>query len=232
MKTLVVGNAGDADPGFVGDRLESVGFALSAIDREEPGSWPSLAGFDLVVLLGSEWSVYWDRVAREVEAESALALEAHRRGVPVLGICFGAQLLAHAHGGTVQRARRPEIGWHEVLAPTSHAVLAGTWLQWHSDSFIAPAHAETPALSDVGSQALRIGRTFGCQFHPEANEAIVTRWVSGDGVLELASTGATPHELLDRTRTEVVGSEARAHALVDWFLDEVATTTVNVGARN
>lgn len=224
MKALVVSNRGDGDPGYVGERLAQHDFDLVRIDREYPAEWPSLAGVDLLLHLGSDWSVYWEDVSRNVEAESALMGEARRRGVPIFGICFGAQMLAHSLGGSVQRAKRPEVGWLEVLAPSAWEPLAGTWMQWHADVFSAPADAEVLALSDVGPQALRSGRSFGTQFHPEANEAIVTRWMSGEGAVELARLGIAPHDLAESTRRETPRSGPAAWALVDWFLAEVATT--------
>jgi GMP synthase-like glutamine amidotransferase len=231
VKALVVSNRGDSDPGFVGDRLVQLDFALVHVDREYPAEWPSLAGVDLLVHMGSDWSVYWNDIARNVEAESALMNDAQRRGVPIFGICFGAQMLAHSLGGSVQRAKRPEVGWCEVLAPAAYAPLAGTWMQWHADSFSAPASAEVLALSDVGPQAIRSGRSFGTQFHPEANEAIVTRWMSGDGAVELARLGIAPHDLAEATRRETARSGAAAGVLVDWFLAEVASTPMPKTAR-
>jgi len=223
VRALVVGNAGDADPGLVGERLELLGFALSSVAREEPGQWPSLVGADLVLLLGSDWSVYWDGVARQVRAEQELVRESHRRGVPVLGICFGAQLMASALGGTVSRAPRAEIGWCDVLAPPAHAVVGGRWMQWHHDAFSVPPGADVLALSDAGPQAMRMHRCLGVQYHPEANEAIVTRWLSGEGAVELAVNGPSPADLMEQTRTAMPAATEASRALVDWFIDVVAT---------
>jgi GMP synthase (glutamine-hydrolysing) len=224
VRALVVGNRGDSDTGFVGERFTQLDFDLVYLDREYPAEWPTLGGVDLLLHMGSDWSVHWDDVARNVEAESALMNDAQRRGVPIFGICFGAQMLAHSLGGTVQRAKRSEVGWHEVLAPSSYASLAGLWMQWHSDTFSAPASAEVLALSEVGPQALRAGRSFGTQFHPEANEAIVTRWMAGEGAVELAQLGIAPHDLAEVTRRETPRSGPAAWALVDWFLAEIATS--------
>jgi hypothetical protein len=141
-------------------------------------------------------------------------------------------MLAHSLGGTVQRAKRPEIGWCEVLAPQAFAPVAGTWMQWHADVFSAPASVEVVALSDVGPQAIRYGRSFGTQFHPEANEAIVTRWMSGEGAVELARMGISPLDLGDATRRETPRSGPAAGALVEWFLTEVASTPLPKPGRN
>jgi GMP synthase-like glutamine amidotransferase len=161
MRALLIANAGDADAGFVGQRFEEYDFSFAHVVREYPNEWPSIDGIDLVVHLGSNWSVYWDDVSRNVAAESELIREAHRRGIPLFGICFGAQIMAHALGGSAERAKKAEIGWHDVIATPTYKVLAGTWMQWHYDTFSAPAGAQVLALSDAGPQAMQVGRSFG-----------------------------------------------------------------------
>ena len=221
MHALVVANRGDADPGFVGDRFVELGYALARFERETPDAWPGLDGVDLVLMLGSDWSVYWDHIAEWVDAETALVLEAHRRGVPVLGICFGAQLLARAHGGTVTRAPAAEIGWFGVDAAEPGLAGDGPWFQWHADRFQTPPTARLLARNTAAEQAFFLGRSLGVQFHPEVNSRIVERWVRGGGD-ELARHGVDPEVLLARTRAEVGRSGAAAHRLVDWFCEHIA----------
>jgi GMP synthase-like glutamine amidotransferase len=97
-------------------------------------------------------------------------------------------------------------------------------MQWHYDTFTPPAGAEVLGLSDAGPQALRIGRSFATQFHPEANEAIVSSWMSGEGAMELVNVGISPSDLMDETRRQVERSGPAAAGIVDWFLGEVAST--------
>ena len=106
MRALTIANANDADTGLIGDRFREHGYSFDECHREHPGEWPELDGHDLVLLLGSEWSVYWPEVADKVQAEVALLQEAERRGIPVFGICFGNQVMAHAFGGSVVQGRR------------------------------------------------------------------------------------------------------------------------------
>ena len=144
------------------------------------------------------------------------------RGVPVLGICFGAQMLSHACGGVVERGKKTEIGWHDVVAPEVDSVLAGRWMQWHYDSFTAPRGFDVLAINEAGVQAIRRGRSLGVQFHPEANEPIVSKWMSGEGAAELAAAGIAPSSLLDETRRGVERTSVATPKLMDWFLEEVA----------
>lgn len=220
VRALLVANASDADPGFVGERLRHHGWAFDECHRERPAEWPALGGHDLVLLLGSDWSVYWSRVAGQVAAEAALVRAAHDRDVPVFGICFGSQLIAHALGGSVERAPRPEIGWLTVESDVP-AIGGGPWMQWHSDRFAVPPGFVELARSDVGPQAVLSGRTFATQFHPEATETIVRRWASGSGAGELAAAGLAPEDLLEATRSSVGRSRQDAAMLVDWYLETV-----------
>ncbi len=154
------------------------------------------------------------------------------RGVPVFGICFGAQMLSHACGGVVERGKKTEIGWHDVVAPESNSVLTGRWMQWHYDSFTAPRGFDVLAINEAGVQAIRRGRSFGVQFHPEANEPIVSKWMSGEGAAELAAVGIAPSDLLDETRRGVERTSVATRKLLDWFLEDVAQGPVALSPSN
>lgn len=221
MRALVVANSYDGDPGFVGQRLVERGYSLVACHREQPSAWPSLDDVDLVLPLGSDWSVYWDHVQSSVLAEAELLRAAHIRGIPILGICFGGQMLAHSLGGSVSRAPEPEIGWYDVSSGVPALEGDGPWFQWHADRFTAPPAAELLAASPLAEQAFRIGRSLALQFHPEVTEAIVTRWCTG-GADELARHGRDAASILAQTQTEVGRCGAAAVRLVDWFCAEVA----------
>lgn len=219
MRALVIANADDADPGIVGERFRHHGVAFSDGLREHPREWPDLAGRDLVLLLGSEWSVYWDQVADSVAAECALVNEAVDRGIPVFAICFGAQVTARALGGTVERARRPEVGWHLVESDDPAVIAPGPWLQWHFDVFSVPPGLTEVARSPSGPQAMVGRRLLATQFHPEATETMLSRWTAGESHDDLLRLGLDPEAIMAETRQQVVASRPRAEALVDWFVE-------------
>lgn len=218
----VLANTNERDTGLVGDVLAGLGFMVSEVSRDEPSGWSIRETTDLFMHLGSSWSTYWESVRNSVSAETELMRQAVARGVPVLGICFGAQLLSHAFGGVVQRGRKAEIGWHDVVATSDGEHVGGRWMQWHYDSFTAPNGFDVLAINDAGIQAIRRGRSLGVQFHPEANEAIVASWMSGAGAVELAEAGIPPHELLEETQREVARTRNATKGLTEWFLEVVA----------
>ncbi|MEZ5257883.1 MAG: gamma-glutamyl-gamma-aminobutyrate hydrolase family protein [Ilumatobacteraceae bacterium] len=212
MRVLVIGNRGDSDPGFIGRRFEELGASLDPWERELD-EWPPpeelLAGVDHLVLLGSEWSVYWPEHAGPVERESQLARAAVAAGVPVLGICYGAQLLAHALGGAVGPAATPEIGWYTVDPVGDHplhAVLTpGPWMQWHSDVIDPPPGAAVLARSPVGAGldvARGARRPVPPRGHPDDGRAVVRRVARAGRVRP--GPGRTP-------RTHRPGGGRRSH---------------------
>jgi GMP synthase-like glutamine amidotransferase len=98
---------------------------------------------------------------------------------------------------------------------------SGPWMQWHSDVVTVPPGAEELARSPLCPQAYRIGRTFATQFHPEVNEAMITRWAF-DGADTLAARSSSTEELRAETSRNVLESRANAEHIVDWYLQHVA----------
>jgi GMP synthase-like glutamine amidotransferase len=200
MRVYLIANEGDGDPGWVGEHLVEVhGAALVRCWRETPQDWPDVHGGDLVVSLGSDWSVYWDHVRPFVTAEAALLRQAHEGGVPVLGICFGAQMLAHALGGAVEPAPQPEVGWYDIELVADAPFDSGPWFQWHADRVRLPPSARLLAQTPQAVQSFALDRSVAVQFHPEVTESMVLRWASGEGRAELERLGADPDAVLEST---------------------------------
>lgn len=143
---------------------------------------PSVEG-DALIVLGGPMNTYDDEVAPWLPSVRELMKSAIDDGVPTIGICLGAQLLAVAAGGTVERgAVGPEIGLDEVTVSTSDLLLTeGTIpvVQWHYDAITAlPSDATVLASSQrYANQAFRIGEVaWGLQFHVEATAEMVRQW--------------------------------------------------------
>ena len=130
--------------------------AISAeiVTPEGIGSLEDPEGYDLAVILGSDDSAYDDSVPWVAE-EFAYTRQAVESGVPVLGICFGAQMLARALGSEVRRAPAPEVGWKSMARSEAATWLPpGPWLTWHMDTFDWPPEATRLAWSNVRAPGL------------------------------------------------------------------------------
>lgn len=218
----MVGNGSDARIESLEQIFSLLNLQITVSDREKfTVVQDNLSEIDVVVILGSDWSVYWPQIANEVRAESQLIMQASDLGVPVLGICFGAQMIAHTFGGKVSRSTKPEFGW-TVVDDVAHKELAGSWMQWHADRIEVPDSISVIGRNNAGIQAIRYGRCLGVQFHPEATYDIVSRWVSSGGQAELEANGVDPEDILEATRRNEADSNARCRALFEWFLTDVA----------
>jgi GMP synthase-like glutamine amidotransferase len=129
--------------------------------------FPEATHYDAIVPMGAAWSTYdTATVGTWVIPELELLRAAEAAGVPVLGICFGGQLLATAHGGSVKRSPAPELGWHVVHSDRPDVLGTGPWFQWHFDRWIVPPGAVEIARNAAASQAFVYVRRFACRSVP------------------------------------------------------------------
>jgi GMP synthase (glutamine-hydrolysing) len=184
--------------------LEVVVYALNDGTRV-PATIPD---GDLLVVMGGGMGVgdigdaRWPFLGPEVELLAALL----KTGRPVLGVCLGSQLMAHALGARVAPllvgdppAVHREVGWGAVtftVPPETEASLAGlneseVVLHWHGDTFEAPAGAKVLASTlACHNQMFRFGRrAFGLQFHVEIDAADIEVWVRDDADFVRAANG-------------------------------------------
>ena len=106
-------------------------------------NWPNFLEFDAIVALGAPWGAFEDeRIGNWLLPEMHKLQEAHNAGIPILGICFGGQLMARALGGTVARGPYPELGWHEIESDDESFIPTGPWFQYHWDRFTLPPGAK------------------------------------------------------------------------------------------
>jgi GMP synthase-like glutamine amidotransferase len=186
MRVLVTQHHPDEGPGLLGDFLASRGAELVTIHAHAGQLVPrDPAGFDALLSLGGPMNVYEEREHPWLVDENVLLANAAKAGMPVLGICLGAQLIAKALGAAVTKAPVEEVGWRTVrLTPAGAAdpLLAGlgpefTVLQWHGDTFALPEGGRLLATGEqVAHQAFAWGRAYGLQFHVEATPEIVRAW--------------------------------------------------------
>jgi GMP synthase-like glutamine amidotransferase len=176
-RLLVVEHEADTPAGVLGSWAAASGLEVATVRLHAGDPLPSsAAGCDAAVVLGSGQTAYDDSLpwlAREL----ALVARLLTVGVPVLGICFGGQVLARVLGARLYRLAEPEIGWARVTS--KHPDLAeGPWPSWHRDAFDLPAGATALAANEVCVQGFAIGPHAAVQFHPEATEPILASWTT------------------------------------------------------
>jgi GMP synthase-like glutamine amidotransferase len=220
LRALIVQNEEPTPPGLIGQWLEEhdADVDVLRIDLEEEDVDPR--EYDLLVPLGSEFAAY-DESRPFVKRSRRLLERAVEADVPVLGVCFGGQLLARVLGGEAYRAPISEIGWIPVRTHDPELVSEGPWFQWHFDTFSTPPGGRLVAENDAGSQAFVSGRHLGVQFHPEVTPEIMDRWVSTYRH-ELDDEGVDPDALLEETHRRAEDSRRSSERLLRRYLEVVA----------
>ncbi len=232
MRALVVLHDHASSSGFVGERLRQRGWEVDEVTvvpperHDDPGvdhDFGDPADYDLLVPTGSPWSAYDDAlIGSWLLPELEWLVRAVDQDVPVLGICFGAQAYSRALGGEVLPSETPEIGWQQVYSDEPDLVPQGLWFQWHYDRFTLPPGAREVARNDAGPQAYVHRRNLCVQFHPEVTPQGVGTWLDTGGEEKARALGIDPDRLRQITDARGAEARARAHALVDHYLTDVA----------
>ena len=232
MRALFIQHDHVSPLGPVGERFAHHGFAIDThlvvaeSDFSAPNietSFPSFADYDVLVPLGAPWGAWDDAcIGRWLLPEIAWLRDAVDSRMPVLGICFGGQLLARALGGSVAPAPRGEIGWTSVWSDDPGLVGEGPWFQFHYDRWVVPPGAVEIARTPAASQAFVVGRSLAVQFHPELDAAGLEGWLDWGGASKVQENGDDPVVMLAQTRAFETAARDRTFALVDAFLTDVA----------
>ena len=212
MRVVVIRHHDVDSAGFIAAAFEARGAALAVHLFPDDGPLPALDGVDHIVVLGAISSVNdpdpW------IAAELDWLRGADQAGVPVLGICFGAQALCAALGGRVEAMERKEIGWTLVDSVDHELIPPGPWLEFHGDRCLLPPGTTVLARNEVAVQAFRIGRHLAVQFHPEVDGPQLKRWLDAGGSQEAERLGLDPDQFLADTIREEPAARERADRLV------------------
>jgi GMP synthase-like glutamine amidotransferase len=215
MRVIVIKHHEIDDAGFIGAAFEALGATLDVHLFPDGGPLPDLDGAEHVIVLGAVWSVYdHEQIGHWIDAELDWLRAADAAGVPVLGICFGAQALCAAMGGRVEAAARPEIGWTVIETSAPDLIEPGPWLEFHNDQCIVPPQATVLARNELCVQAFAVGRNLAVQFHPEVDGAQVQRWLDDGGGKAAQRAGLDPDALAAESVAEEPEAEQRAAGLV------------------
>lgn len=207
-------------------RIRYVNFA------RHPDARPKVEAYNGLVVLGGPMSAHQYDEFPHLEWEVEAIKHAVNIGIPVLGICLGAQLIAHAFGARIKRGSIPEIGWYEV-APTAETesdpvlapLLEPRWIfQWHQDVFDLPEGAVHLASSaGCPNQAFRIGEcVYGFQFHLEVDQPLIERWlnvpVHREELADLRGL-IDPDDIRSDTERLIASSQSLGRAVFSRFID-------------
>lgn len=209
-----------------GHRVRFVNF------ERHPDAEPNIDRYRGLVVLGGPMNVEDQAQRPHLRTELRVIEQALDQGKPVLGICLGAQLLAHVLGAPVRKHDQTEIGWYRLeltgagLADKVMSPLGATTpvFQWHARSYALPDGAiQLARTSTCEQQAFRYGdMAYGVQFHPEANQPLIERWL-GNPVYadELAASGLVQDDASIRALSASLAlpMQSQAEAMFENFLD-------------
>jgi GMP synthase (glutamine-hydrolysing) len=219
---LVVQHEDECPPALFGAWLTDAGVALDIrrpdLDEALPATLDVHSG---MLVLGGAMNAVDEETTPWLATTKALVRSAVERDLPLLGICLGHQIVAHALGGTVApnprgtQADLLDIGWttaaDDDLLFRSRPRRA---VHWNDDIVIRPPSGSTVLASAPGGevQALRFARhAWGIQSHPEVDATMLRTWAEHDGVdaEEFIGRTAAAREELDTSWRPVARRFAR-----------------------
>jgi len=187
MNFLILQHLDIEPPALIGETLKSTGHTLTTIHLDQGEVLPSTyEDFDGILIMGGPQSA--NDESDYIRAELAWIKGAIDNGIPMLGVCLGAQVMAKADGAEIFPSPVRELGWFPVYhtvetkkdplfrdMPEGQAVF-----QWHGESYSLNDNMTLLAMHpDVPAQAFRLGKAqYGMQFHIEVNEAIIESWIA------------------------------------------------------
>ena len=226
--------------GHAGAALLAAGAELDERRLRAGDPLPEPGEVDGILSLGGEQSVLDIAGDPVLAAEAELLRRAVAEGVPVLGVCLGAQLLAHALGGSVARLPRRRVHWAPIealpaaagdpvfgaLPPDAHA------LHWNEDGFEPPSGAvELLRRHGPSGQAFRFGEcAWGVQFHAEIDEPELEGWYRDWGAA-LAEAGVDEAQARLGDASHMAGQAPLSEALFGGFARVAAARAAARGAR-
>jgi GMP synthase (glutamine-hydrolysing) len=222
------------DKPFLGTAAEPLrALEIEERDLKRGDALPAAGEADAILSLGGDQSVRDIAKYDYLQAEAAYLRDEAERGTPILGVCLGGQLLAHALGGSVDRLPQRIVRWAgvEKMPAAAGDPLFGELpdpvyaLHWNEDGFTLPPEAVEllGRAAPEGADAFRWRDSiWGIQFHPEADATALDGWYSD--VDWLAEAGVEEQTAREADRVHLPGQYATAEGIFGGFARYVMRT--------
>lgn len=236
--------------GNIGTWVSLKGHTLTKTLLYEKPFFPEPEEFDMLLIMGGTMSVYQENEFTWLKPEKDFVKKVIDMDKPVLGSCFGAQLIAEVLGGKVTRNRFKEIGWHKVKFlkgdnrkgdnrkggnETGESKIISelpsglfpefTAFMWHGDTFEIPRGSLRLFESEAcRNQGFIYGENvLGLQFHPEADRQWIGNLIEDSGHELARGKYIQSEEEILRYEHFFEGSREIAFSIMDWFEKSVKT---------
>lgn len=210
MKSVLILQHIDIEgPGTLEDFLKKnhIPYLIASLFQSASSGLKEPQDYSAIISLGGPMNVYEEERYHFLRWEDGFLKKALKKGVPLLGVCLGAQLIAKAAGAQVKKAPTKEIGWYEISLTeegSKDPLFQGLprqliVFQWHGDTFDVPKEGKWLAQSPLcPHQAFRYGDSaYALQFHLEVTQAMIAQWIEAyKGELESLKGTVDPEEML------------------------------------
>ena len=214
--------------GYLGTYLDQrhIPYETIHINLGEPIS-PSVHDISGLIFLGSTHSV--NAGYAWISDEITLIRQAVQANVPVMGICFGGQLISKALGGTIKQAPGMQVGWYRIEITPEASALTGAALpsnfevfEWHEDTFSTPPGGIPLFYGDcIKNQGFVHGQCLAMQFHPEITQSKIQDCLAHytDSISTSSACVQSGENMLEGLADRLNQLHAIADTLFDYWLN-------------